>query len=259
LGPADGLEFAAVALPAPVAACRLPAVNRDALLERIAKVRARIEEAAGRAGRDPGAVLVLPITKGHGSDAIRMVAGAGFDRVGENRVDETERKQAELADLGLTWHMVGHLQRNKASRAASLFDVIESVDSLRLARRLALEAQRVDRATLPVLVQVNASGEQSKGGFDVREAPAAVAEITDLGGLEVRGLMTMAPWTDDSEVLRATFRTTRDALARCRDEVPGFRGTVLSMGMSNDFEIAVEEGSTELRLGTVLVGERPER
>jgi len=234
-------------------------VNRDALEQRIAEVRSRIAAAAERAGRDPGTVLVLPISKGHGPDAIRALAEAGFDRVGENRVGETERKRAELDDLGVAWHMVGHIQRNKASRAVVAFDVIESLDSLRLARRLALEAQRVKGPPLPVLVQVNASGEVSKGGFDVREAATAVAGVMDLGGLEVRGLMTMAPWTDDTTVLRATFRATREALARCRDEVPGFRGTVLSMGMSNDFEIAVEEGSTELRLGTVLVGERPGR
>ena len=234
-------------------------MNRDALEQRIAEVRSRIAAAAERAGRDPGTVLVLPISKGHGPDAIRALAEAGFDRVGENRVGETERKRAELDDLGVAWHMVGHIQRNKASRAVAAFDVIESVDSLRLARRLVLEAQRANGPPLPVLVQVNASGEVSKGGFDVREAATAVAGVMDLGGLEVRGLMTMAPWTDDTTVLRATFRATREALARCRDEVPGFRGTVLSMGMSNDFEIAVEEGSTELRLGTVLVGERPGR
>lgn len=234
-------------------------MNREALQERIAEVRARIAAAAGRAGRDPAGVLILPITKGHGIDAIRAVAEAGFERVGENRVGEAERKRAELGDLDLAWHMVGHLQRNKASRAASLFDLVESVDSLRLARRLDLEVRRANGAPLPVLLQVNASGEESKGGFDVRDVASAAAELADLEGLEVRGLMTMAPWTDDAGILRATFRATREALARCRDEVPGFRGEVLSMGMSNDFEIAVEEGSTELRLGTVLVGERPGR
>lgn len=258
-GRREPLATSPAALPAPVGACRLPAVNRDALQERIAEVDARIAAAAERAGRDPRDVRVLPITKGHGAGTVRAVAEAGFDRIGENRVGEAEQKRGALEDLHLAWHMVGHLQRNKAGRAVALFDLIESVDSVRLARRLAEEVRRAGRAPLPVLVQVNASGEESKGGFEVGAAVDAVAALTALDGLEVRGLMTMAPWTDDAAILRATFRATREALARCHDGVPGFRGTVLSMGMSNDFELAVEEGSTELRLGTVLVGERPGR
>lgn len=234
-------------------------MNRDALLERIAEVRNRIEAAAARAGRDPGNVAVLPITKGHPAATVGAVAEAGFDRVGENRVGEAERKRAELDDLAVAWHMVGHIQRNKAARAVALFDVVESVDSLRLARRLAAEVERAGRGPLPVLVQVNASGEQSKGGFDADDATGPIAEICGLPGLRVAGLMTMAPYTDDGAALRGAFRGTRACLERCRQEVSGFEGTVLSMGMSNDFELAVEEGSTELRLGTVLVGERPER
>jgi PLP dependent protein len=234
-------------------------VNRDALLERIAEVRARIAAAAARAGREPGSVAILPVTKGHPASAIRALAEAGFDRIGENRVGEAERKRAELGDAGVAWHMVGHLQRNKASRAVALFDVVESVDSLRLARRLAAEVERAGRGPLPVLVQVNASGETSKGGFEVDDVAGPVAEICALPALRVAGLMTMAPLTGDESVLRSVFRRTRACLESCRDAAPGFEGTVLSMGMSNDFELAVEEGSTELRLGTVLVGERPER
>ncbi|MDT8435918.1 MAG: YggS family pyridoxal phosphate-dependent enzyme [Gemmatimonadota bacterium] len=234
-------------------------MNETQLGERIARVRTRVERAAERSGRDAAAVRVLPITKGHSAGVLRAVAEAGFAAIGENRVGEAERKREALGTLGLCWHMVGHLQRNKAARAVALFDVIESVDSRRLARRLSLEAERAGREPLPVLVQVNASGEEAKGGFPVDSAPAEVARVCELPGLAVRGLMTMAPFTGDEDVLRATFRRTAECFRRCREEIFGHDASVLSMGMSNDFEIAIEEGSTEVRLGTILVGERPER
>ncbi len=234
-------------------------MNRDELRERIESVRARVAAAASRAGRPPEDVLILPVTKGHPPDVLETVVELGFPRVGENRVDEAERKRAALGNLRAQWHMVGHLQRNKAGRAVELFDVVESVDSLRLARRLDEEVGRAGRDPIPVLVQVNASGEASKSGFAVEEAPGPFRDICGLPGLRVLGLMTMAPYTEEEAVLRRTFARTRECLARCRDAVDSFDGSVLSMGMSNDFEIAVEEGSTELRLGTVLLGERPDR
>jgi pyridoxal phosphate enzyme (YggS family) len=203
-------------------------------------------------------VLLLPVTKGHRAEIIRAVAELGFDAIGENRVGEAERKQAELGRMGMRWHMIGHLQRNKAGRAVELFDAIESVDSIRLARRLQLDAERRALGELAVLVQVNAGGEEQKGGFEPDELVDAVGRILELDRLRVDGLMTMAPYTEDEKVLRQTFIRTRECLERCRREIPDFLGSHLSMGMSNDFEIAVEEGSTELRLGTVLLGERPE-
>lgn len=188
---------------------------------------------------------------------VRAVAGLGLGRIGENRVHEADAKQSSLGGrLGVAWHMIGHLQGNKARRALAVFDVIESVDGVKLARRLSRIVDEDGREPAEILVQVNASGEGVKAGLSPAEAVPAVDEICRLPGLRVTGLMTMAPYTDDEAVIRGTFRTLRELSARCRDEVPRFEGAVLSMGMSNDFEIAVEEGSTRVRLGTVLLGER---
>ncbi len=229
--------------------------------QRLERVRADLSEAAARAGRDPGGVEILPVTKGHPGSAIRAVAGTDLGRVAENRVGEAEGKLEELGRMGLSWHMVGHLQRNKARRAVETFDVVESVDSRRLARELEREARKAGRDELEVLCQVNTSGEEAKGGFPVAEdegeALAGVAEVCEQSRLRVRGLMTMAPLTDDESVLRTTFRRCRRFGRRCADGLSGFEPDVLSMGMSNDYEIAVEEGSTRLRLGTALFGERP--
>ncbi|MFQ5679677.1 MAG: YggS family pyridoxal phosphate-dependent enzyme [Gemmatimonadota bacterium] len=228
--------------------------------ERLASVRRRIEEAARRAGREPEAVELLPVTKGHPPALLGRVAEAGLGRIGENRVQEAEEKRDILGtDLGLHWHLIGHLQRNKAARAVRLFEVVESVDSVRLARRLSREVERAGRPGLPILIEVNTSGEETKAGFRAPALEAALTEICRLPGLRVDGLMTMAPWTRDEALLRSTFRRTRELLERCAARVEAFEGRVLSMGMSNDFEIAVEEGSTRVRLGTVLFGERAER
>jgi len=235
-------------------------VNESELRERTEEVRAAVAEAAGRAGRDPSGVDILPVTKGFSASVVRLVVGAGFSAVGENRVGEAERKHAELGELAadVSWHMIGHLQRNKAARAVGLFDRIDSVDSLRLARRLSADAESSGRAELPVLVQVNASGEASKGGFDVASAGEAVGAIHAMPRLRVRGLMTMAPFEASEGELREVFGQTRRCLEGCRERLSGFDGSELSMGMSGDFEIAVEEGATQVRLGTALLGERPD-
>ena len=231
------------------------------LQERLARVQERIARAAETAQRG-GSVEILPVTKGHPAPVLEMVADAGFGRLAENRVGEAEEKRAALGPLGMRWHMVGHLQRNKAERAVRLFDELESLDSLRLARRLQRELEEEGRERLDVLVQVNASGEESKGGFDATDPEAdalreQLAELCAHDRLRVRGLMTMAPLTDDEEVLRTTFRRTRRAFEVAGERVDGFEARTLSMGMSNDYEIAVEEGSTRVRLGTALLGERP--
>jgi len=235
-------------------------VNPSELQDRVDAVRAAVAEAARRAGREPGDVEILPVTKGFPAGAIRAVVDGGFHAVGENRVGEAEAKKAnlvDLADAGLAWHMIGHLQRNKAARAVELFDRIDSMDSLRLARRLEAVAESAGRPELPVLVQVNASGESSKGGFPVEGAAAAVRDIHALPRLRVAGLMTMAPLDASEAELHAVFARTRRALETCRQEIAGLDAFELSMGMSGDFEIAVEEGATQVRLGTALLGERP--
>ena len=224
---------------------------------RLAAVRERIAEAAQRAGRSPGEVEIVAVTKGHPAPVLRQVAESGLPIIGENRVDEAERKQSELGRLGARWHMIGHLQRNKAKKAVRLFDAVESVDSVRLARKLASEAEKAGREELEILLEVNVSGEPTKGGFADEEVLQAAREIVEMERLRVLGLMTMAPFTSDEVLLRRVFRRTRELFERCGRDVPGFEVRHLSMGMSNDFEIAIEEGSTRLRLGTVLVGPRP--
>lgn len=187
---------------------------------------------------------------------MKAVAEIGITDIGENRVQEAQAKQQELGKLGMNWHLVGHLQRNKVSAAVPLFDMFESVDSVRVARRLSAEVGLAGRSGVRVLVQVNTSGEAAKGGFEEASLQEGLAEIVELPGLSVVGMMTMAPWTDDREVLRSTFRRARALFDGSATAVDGFRPEVLSMGMSNDFEIAIEEGSTQLRLGTALLGER---
>jgi PLP dependent protein len=225
------------------------------LSDTLGPVRERIDRALERAGRS-GQVRIVAVTKGHTVEAVRAALGVGLTSMGENRVQELEEKVGAAGRSGVEWHMIGHLQRNKARLAVDLSDWIHSVDSLRLARALSNEAVRAG-FRVRGLLQVNVSGEEAKGGFEADEAMDALGALGELSGLEIHGLMTMAPWTSDQAVLRSTFARTRALLERCRRELPGaLRGNELSMGMSNDFEIAVEEGATMVRLGTVLFGER---
>ncbi len=233
-------------------------MNEELLRDIVRATREQIALAAERSGRSIDDVEVLPITKGHAPEVVLAVARQGFTAIGENRVAEAETKLAALGRLGLRWHMVGNLQRNKAAAAVAALDEIESVDSIRLGKRLQREAERSASGGVAILVQVNAGGEGQKSGFASTELVEAVGELRELNRVNVLGLMTMAPLTGDERVLRHTFELARRCLERCRNELAGFHGRVLSMGMSNDFEIAVEEGSTEVRLGTVLLGERPE-
>lgn len=224
------------------------------LSARVDAVRERIERARLRAGRSEPVTLVA-VTKTHPASAITAVRAAGVEDVGENRVQELEEKVAELGREAARWHLIGRLQRNKVRKVLPLFDLLHSVDSLRLAREVSKEAVKAE-TTARVLVQVNAAGEEQKGGFAPEEALDAIGEVVALPGLRVEGVMTMAPYTDDAEVLRRTFRTTRRLWEEAGRQVAGFHPLHLSMGMSNDYEIAVEEGSTLVRLGTVLFGER---
>jgi hypothetical protein len=189
----------------------------------------------------------VAVTKGFEAQAIRAAFDSGIRDFGENRVQEAEGKIAQLIDLrpAVTWHMVGHLQSNKAKIAVELFDIIHSVDSVRLAEIL---NRRVEKP-LPVLLEVNVSGEATKGGFSVGETEAAVKEIRQLPNLKVLGLMTVAPFVADTEEVRPVFRKLREL----RDSL-GLKH--LSMGMTDDFEVAVEEGATMLRIGRAIFGER---
>ncbi|HEY8485051.1 MAG TPA: YggS family pyridoxal phosphate-dependent enzyme [Longimicrobiales bacterium] len=226
----------------------------ERLRENLARVEAQIAEALDRAGRKDEVALVA-VTKGHPPEAVEAAIAVGLRRCGENRVQELEAKVASVGRERVEWHLIGHLQRNKVRRALPLFDLIHSIDSLRLAEELSKEAGRQGRE-VHGLVQVNASGEATKGGFSPEETVEAVARIVELPGVRIHGLMTMAPFTDDERILRRTFAETRRLFEQCAREVAGFDARHLSMGMSNDFQIAVEEGSTMVRLGTILFGER---
>ena len=210
-------------------------------------VERSIAGACERAGRSPDDVTLIAVTKTIGIPAIEAAFNAGIRNFGENRVQEAQPKIEQLASLrpSLIWHMVGHLQTNKAKTAMDIFDIIHSVDSLRLAETLSQRSQN----KLPVLIEVNVSGEATKSGFLLPEADEAVKRIGRLPNIEVEGLMTIAPWGSDAEEVRPIFRRLRqlgDAL--------GLRH--LSMGMTDDFEVAIEEGATLVRIGRAIFGER---
>jgi len=226
----------------------------ETLRSRVAEVRERIERARERAGR-PDPVTLVAVTKTHPPELLRTAIAAGLRDLGENRVQELDAKVGELGREAATWHLIGHLQRNKAARAVALCDLLHSVDSLRLAEAVSAAAGKAG-VVARVLVQVNASGEETKGGFTAAQAAEAVDRICRLPAIRVEGLMTMAPFTADERVIRSTFAATRKALEDAARQVPGMAGRQLSMGMSNDYELAVEEGATLVRVGSVLFGER---
>ena len=234
-------------------------MDQAGLLERLRAVQDRVGEACAGIGRDPAEIVIVAVTKGHAAQTLVAALESGLHQIGENRVAEAMEKfsaaAAPLERHGATRHMIGHLQRNKTRDAVAAFDWIQSVDSARLARALSGRVREVGR-TLPVLIEVNAGGEEQKHGFGVDEALERAAEIAELPGLSLRGLMTMAPLTDDERLLRETFGRARALFERMADlgDPLGGRPDTLSMGMSNDYPIAVEEGSTMLRLGTALFG-----
>ncbi len=227
---------------------------RSRLGESVPRLRDRMGAAALRAGRDPSSVTLVAVTKGHPPDAVEAALQAGLNDLGENRVDELARKVEHLGRTRMRWHLIGHVQRRKAADAASLAHLFHALDSLRLAEKLSRTVGDGGRA-LQVLIQVNTSGEEAKGGLELRAALEGIGRIVELPGLDVRGLMTMAPFVSEERILRDTFARLRGLHERALEET-GYRGTELSMGMTNDFEVAIEEGSTMVRVGTALFGER---
>jgi pyridoxal phosphate enzyme (YggS family) len=224
----------------------------EALPDRLAQVRA---ELARRAAHP---VTIVAVTKGFGTDAIRAAVNAGLADIGENRVQEAVHKQEELGagsqELGIRWHLIGHLQRNKARVARGRFDLVHSLDSLELARELDRRSTTPQR----VLLQVNVAGESQKSGCAPEQAPVLARAVAALGALRLEGLMTLAPLTGDEDVQRRTFRGLRVLRDRIKEE-EGLWLPTLSMGMSGDYALAAQEGATVIRLGTVLFGPRLER
>jgi pyridoxal phosphate enzyme (YggS family) len=225
--------------------------------EALEDIRERILRACIRSGRQPGEVALMGVSKFHGLPLIEEAWDAGLRLFGENRVQEASKKFGDFKGRhpGAELHMIGSLQRNKARAAVSLFDCVQSLDRDELAEELGALAAGRERP-LPVLLELNA-GEESKGGYRDEEALfRAVERILPLKGLQIRGLMTMAPFTEELPRIRRAFRSLVRARDRLAAAFPGCDWSCLSMGMSGDFEIAVEEGSTMVRIGTALFGER---
>jgi pyridoxal phosphate enzyme (YggS family) len=216
-------------------------------------VQQRIEAACERAGREPGSVTLVAVTKGQPPEAVCAAAALGLGLFGENKVQEAKAK-ISLCPGRLRWHMVGHLQTNKCRDAVGLFEMVQSVDSLHLAEELNQRAEQAAK-TLPVLLEVNAVGEASKFGCRPDQLLADLGRINALPRLEICGLMTVPPWALDPEKARPVFRQMRELKQRC-EQLLGAPLPHLSMGMSGDFEVAIEEGATMVRVGTALFGAR---
>jgi PLP dependent protein len=224
------------------------------LAEALPRVRDRIAGATEAAGRPEESVRLIAVTKTHPLEAVEAALSAGLLDLGENRVEELEAKVGHFGAAAARWHMIGHLQTRKSARAAAASNLIHSVDSLRLAEKISRSASG-DGRTVAVLAQVNTSGEDSKSGFTTESAPDEVARMAELPGLHVNGLMTMAPFVEDEVVLGRAFGSLRALSEQLRRDCD-LVGPELSMGMTNDMEIAIREGSTMVRIGTALFGPR---
>ena len=226
------------------------------LEDNIARVQERIAAACRRAGRQPEDVKMVAVSKTVPPDHIRAAYDAGLRDFGENRVQEANAKRAALSDLTVTWHLVGHLQTNKAKLARELFHCVHSLDSLRLAQKLD-EAAVCSGDRLPVLIEVNLGEEQTKSGVREQDVLALAEQVGRLSTLELSGLMVLPPFFEDPEQARPFFRRLRE-MARTIESasLPGVSMRELSMGMSHDFEVAVEEGATMVRVGTAIFGRR---
>jgi PLP dependent protein len=232
-------------------------VDFQALSERFTNVRKRIESAAMRCNRSSDQITLIAISKTHPVEVIRAGLDVGIKDLGENRVQEAEAKINEVGRSAARWHLVGHLQANKARRAVSLFDVIHSLDSVALAERLNRLCAEEGREELPVLIQIDLGGEETKTGIDPRQLRGLLDSLNDCQQLRLIGLMTLPPYFENPECARPYFKTLREL----RDELQlqgrfGESPGDLSMGMSHDFEIAIEEGATMVRVGTAIFGER---
>ncbi len=220
----------------------------------LALVTARIAEAAKASGRKPEQVRLVAVSKTHGADMVRQALKAGQLLFGENYVQESQVKIPEVGP-GASWHFIGHLQSNKAKLAAELFDVIQSVDRVKLARALDRHSGEQGRR-LGVLLQVNVGGEASKSGCTPDQAAPLAQEVANMANLELMGLMTMPPFFDDPEAARPYFARLRELAAKLAPDLPPTAMAHLSMGMSGDFEAAIAEGATLVRVGTAIFGAR---
>ena len=237
------------------------APNSDGLRERLTSVLSNIEAAAQRSRRSPEDIKLVAVSKTHPAAVIRQAIEAGVTDLGENRVQEAESKIHAVGRSAARWHLIGHLQSNKARRAAQLFDVIHSLDSVSIARRLDRACTDDGRQELPVLIEVDLGHEATKTGVDERELPALIEAVNECSTLQLIGLMTLPPYFENAELVRPYFvklRELRDGIRKQGAFADDTEGE-LSMGMTHDFEIAIEEGATMVRIGTAIFGEREQQ
>lgn len=220
------------------------------------EIRTRIRAAAERVDRNPEDITLVAVTKTQPVERIREAIAAGVTHMGENRVQEFEAKKPHLTDLDVTYHMIGHLQTNKVKTVVPDFHWIHSVDRVKLGREIQKHAEKLDRH-VDVLIQVNTSGEDSKFGTTPKKTEALVRQIAEFPNIRIHGLMTIAAFLDDAEAVRPMFRQLKQLADRIRDlALPNVNMTHLSMGMTNDYEVAIEEGATMVRIGTAIFGAR---
>ena len=223
------------------------------LAENLDSIQQRIRAACERAGRDPSSVTLLGVTKGQPPEAVSEAARLGLSVFGENKIQEAKSK-IPLCPGKARWHFIGHLQTNKCRDAVGLFEMIESVDSLYLAEEISKRAEQASK-TMPILLEVNLAGEASKFGYRPEKLEVELSQLNALPRLEIHGVMTVPPWSPNAENVRPMFRQLRELKERA-EQVLGAPLPHLSMGMSGDFEVAIEEGATIVRVGTALFGPR---
>jgi pyridoxal phosphate enzyme (YggS family) len=239
--------------------------SEKTIKENYEKVQEKIYQAAAKAGRDPQEIKLVVVTKGHPLQSVNLAVQAGIRLFGENYVEEAQEKIVKLSDLNdIEWHMIGHIQSRKAKQVIENFDCAHSVDSMKVSKRLNRFAEQIGKV-FPVLFECNVSGEETKYGFVAWQEEGwsklrdEFEEIISLPNLDIRGLMTMAPFFSDPEQARPYFRRLYRFLDYLRQEIPSANWQELSMGMSADFEVAVEEGATLVRVGTAIMGHRPSK
>jgi PLP dependent protein len=231
--------------------------NLSTIRENLQQVHQKIEAAARRASRKPEDIFLIGVSKTHPADAIREAYGAGLRHFGENRVQEWEGKLGALADLSATWHLIGHLQSNKAARAAKAFHSIDSVDDWSLAQRLdRAQSEKGTGEKLRVLIELHMGGEETKSGISEADLPELAERVLTLAHLDFAGLMCIPPFRENPDEVRPFFETLRKLKEQMESRI-GRPLPTLSMGMSHDFEAAILEGSTEVRIGTAIFGTRP--
>jgi PLP dependent protein len=235
---------------------RQQTISQEQLAANIAHVRSSIVEAAQKAGRQPDEIILVAVSKTMPIELVMMAYNLGITNFGENRVQEALPKIAAFHPPDVRWHMIGHLQSNKAGKVVGSFDMVQSVDSLHLAQVLNRHAKEREKR-LPILLQVNISGEASKEGMSPAEVPAVARQIVTLPHIEVQGLMMIAPLVQDPEEARPVFRGLRELRDRLREEVPECSWQHLSMGMTDVYHVAIAEGATIVRIGRAIFGQRP--